>query len=494
MSMSLSEILERARAAVGWAKLRALEQHVVLSGPSDRYGVAGRVTLTFSTHGEFVDRFEGGIGTTAAFDGRVGWGLDMSGMPMPLDLDDLETPRTVYGVLSGRWLDEDGSFHVELDPSRADDRCVGLRIRIKDGVMDALLLLDRATWLPARLERRFVGWERSWEFVDHRTEGGFTLPRKLICSQEGLAEIDRFETLALLPGDAASPYAPVTTEPKDSRFDPAVSPRLALRKIASGHVFVRPRISGRDVGWFVFDTGSGAGFALLASVADEIGLPRFGRAVGGGAGSAVQVSAFRQGKTFQLGPMTISDSIYAELPQDLNVTMKRLADIDVVGTCGYDLFRRCLVELDLARAEAIFHPRDGGPTPGAWFDLKLQHRIPSLHCRFEGGHEGLFQIDTGAGPLILFHSPAVDRMHLLEGRETKPVAVQGASGSVDSMVGKVSWIDIAGQRKTDVRAMFVTGKSGALADPHTLGTFGGILLAPKKLVFDYGRRRMAVID
>jgi hypothetical protein len=42
--------------------------------------------------------------------------------------------------------------------------------------------------------------------------------------------------------------------------------------------------------------------------------------------------------------------------------------------------------------------------------------------------------------------------------------------------------------------MFVTGTSGTLADPHTLGTLGGILLAPKKLLFDYGRRRMAVID
>jgi hypothetical protein len=33
-----------------------------------------------------------------------------------------------------------------------------------------------------------------------------------------------------------------------------------------------------------------------------------------------------------------------------------------------------------------------------------------------------------------------------------------------------------------------------LADPYTLGTVGGILLAPRKLLFDYGRRRMAVID
>jgi hypothetical protein len=117
-----------------------------------------------------------------------------------------------------------------------------------------------------------------------------------------------------------------------------------------------------------------------------------------------------------------------------------------------------------------------------------------VRCRFEGGHEGVFQVDTGAGPLVLFHSPAVQRLGLLEGRAVRPMPVQGAAGSVDTMFGTLEWIEIAGQRRTGVPAMFVTGASGALADPYTLGTVGGILLAPKKLVFDYARRRMAVID
>jgi hypothetical protein len=202
----------------------------------------------------------------------------------------------------------------------------------------------------------------------------------------------------------------------------------------------------------------------------------------------------RQGRTFELGPVAISNSHYAELPAEFNATMKSLAGIDVVGTCGYDLFRRYVVEMDVGRSEAFLHPRGGGPKVDRWFDLTFQHRIPGIRCQFEGGHEGVFQLDTGAGPLVLFHSPAVERLKLLDGRAVRPMPVQGAAGSVETMMGSLGWIEIAGQRLADVPAMFVTGHSGALADPHTLGTLGGVLLAPKKLVFDYGNRRMAVIE
>ncbi len=494
MSTTLLDVLDKARHAVGSARPGLPGTHIILAGPSERHGLSGRCTLTIGPSGEFLDRFDGPLSTAAGFDGETGWGLDMTGMPMRLDLDDLETPRFVYGVLSGQWLAEDGSFQVELDPREPEGHHVGLRLRIRGGVADAALLLDRATWLASRLERPLVGWMRSWEFSDYRRESGLILPRTLTHTQGGLADVDHFESLTLLPHAEASPCRPVPAEPDDHRFDRSVSPRLVLRRIPSGHVFVRPRIDGAERGWFALDTGSGAGFTILASLADEIGMPRLGRVAGGGAGSTIKIAALRQGKTFELGPMTITGSVYLELPPELNVTLKRLADIDVVGTCGYDLFRRCIVELDLTRSEAVLHPRDGGPRPKDWFGLKLQHRIPSLHCQFEGGHSGQFQIDTGAGPLVLFHSPLVRRLKLLDGRRTVTREVRGAEGSVGTQVGKLAWIDVAGERRTDVPAMFVTGESGALADPHTAGTLGAILLAPKRIVFDYGRRRMALID
>jgi hypothetical protein len=487
--MTRSEVLAKARAAIG-----RLDRHGVVRGPAQRHGLDGEVELSLSPTGEFVERFRGRVGTTVGYDGERGWALDMSGMPASLDLDEVETPRLVYAVLTGHWLDEDGSFELDLDPALTDDRDVGLRLSVRGAAAPGTLLLDPTTWLPRRLERPLVGWARTWEFDGYRAESGLTLPRRITHIQGGLADVDHLESVTPLLDDPSLAYRTVTAEPDDVRYDPAVPPRIELMKIRTGHVFVRPKIDGRDVGWFAFDTGSGAGFTLLDAIAEDLGMPRLGRWAGGGAGSAIQIVSLRQGRSFELGPVTISNSVYVELPEELHATMKRLADIEVVGTCGYDLFRRCVVEMDLGRAEAFLHPRDGGPSPAAWFDLTLQHRIPSLRCRFEGGHEGLFQVDTGAGPVVVFHSPAVERLKLLEGRAVQPMPLQGAAGSVETMLGKLAWIEIAGQRHTDVPALFVTGASGALADPHTQGTLGGILLAPKKLVFDYGRRRMAVID
>jgi hypothetical protein len=134
-SSTVAGILERARASLGYEALRTLEGQLVLSGASERYGLAGRATLTLSPTGEFVDSFAGRVGMTVAFDGSAGWGLDMTAMPMGLDLDELETPRIVCGVLSGLWLREDGPFDVELDRAKTDEQTVGLKLSLRGGTV-----------------------------------------------------------------------------------------------------------------------------------------------------------------------------------------------------------------------------------------------------------------------------------------------------------------------------------------------------------------------
>ena len=193
----------------------------------------------------------------------------------------------MFAVLSGLWLDE-GSFDVELDPARSDDRFVALRLGLRSEVEGAMLLLERSTWLPQRLERPLVGWERTWHFDDYQADSGITLPRRLTRTQGGLTEVDRFQDVVTQTEAPALGYRAITTEPEDVRYDITIAPRIELMKIRTGHVFVRPKIDGEDVGWFAFDTGSGAGFTLLASVAERLGMPRFGELSGGGAGAAIQ--------------------------------------------------------------------------------------------------------------------------------------------------------------------------------------------------------------
>jgi hypothetical protein len=108
-------------------------------------------------------------------------------------------------------------------------------------------------------------------------------------------------------------------------------------------------------------------------------------------------------------------------------------------------------------------------------------------------HEGLFRLDTGC-PIILFHSPAVERLKLLEGRSTQPVRIGGAGGFVDARSGTLASFVVAGHRFPKPQAVFTLAKEGALAEPYTLGTFGGPFLAAFQLVLDYPHRRLGFIE
>jgi hypothetical protein len=106
---------------------------------------------------------------------------------------------------------------------------------------------------------------------------------------------------------------------------------------------------------------------------------------------------------------------------------------------------------------------------------------------------GLFRLDTGC-PIILFHSPAVEKLKLLHGRETQAVTVGGARGFVEARVGALASFVVAGHRFEKPRALFTMAKEGALAEPYTIGTFGGQFLAPFQVVLDYPHRRIAFIE
>jgi hypothetical protein len=165
-----------------------------------------------------------------------------------------------------------------------------------------------------------------------------------------------------------------------------------------------------------------------------------------------------------------------------------------VGTCGYDLFSRVIAVLDWEAKNLELHDPDRYQPPEArWERLSLNHKIPCIRCQFEDKHEGLFRLDTGC-PIILFHSPAVERLKLLEGRPTQAVRIGGAGGFVDARFGTITSFVVAGHRFAKPQVEFTVAKEGALAEPYTLGTFGGPFLAPFQLVFDYPHRRLGFIE
>jgi hypothetical protein len=172
--------------------------------------------------------------------------------------------------------------------------------------------------------------------------------------------------------------------------------------------------------------------------------------------------------------------------------MKKLFGLDLVGTCGYDLFSRAVVELDLKELTACCHDPNGYTLPsGNWQELRLNRKIPCVHVTYEGDHDGLFQFDTGAGTNVLFHAPEIEKLKLLEHRKTTPIKVGGVGGTLDARIDQLEWFRVGTRRLQKVTAIFLAHHEGALDDPYVAGTFGAGILKDMKIVFDYPHRRIA---
>ena len=68
----------------------------------------------------------------------------------------------------------------------------------------------------------------------------------------------------------------------------------------------------------------------------------------------------------------------------------------------------------------------------------------------------------------------------------------GAGGAFEHRLDHLDWFELAGRRIDDLTIILSTGDDGE-ADPYSLGLIGGGLLRLYRLVFDYSRKRVAII-
>jgi Aspartyl protease len=502
----LEAVLAKIRDAAGYRAPGEHSGELLVEGMAEYQGQRGPYTLLFTPQGNFLQTVHLRRNQIVGFDGTTGWAVDWSGTPHLLEFSELESEKTIFFVRTGRWLAEDGPFRIELPAQPADGTTLRLRLQLKQGLESWDLDVDRSTWLPVRLTGRRVGADDVWEFHDYRpvpaqapapsANSAATGPKLAYRTVQKFGtgsatfEIQSAKSVAARAA-TENPFLPRMDPPHDVQFHDSVPARFEVKRVASGHLFVRPKISGEEVGWFFLDTGSGAGTTISPAVADRLKLPAFGKIVQGGA-AKLNLGSLREGTTFELGSITIDKPIFVELPQPFCDAMTRMFGLDVVGTCGYDLFSRAVVELDLKHGTASCREPNGYQLKrGAWEPLSFNHKIPCVRARYEGGREGLFQFDTGAGNTVLFHAPAVKRLKLLEQRQTRPMKVGGVGGALDARIGSLEWFEVGGHRLEKPRALFLEAHEGALNEAHLDGTFGSGILKDMTIVFDYPHRRIA---
>src|SRR5262249_10533592 len=152
-------------------------------------------------------------------------------------------------VLSGDWLEDGTGLEIEAVESAAG----GQALRLRFGREEATLFVDPDTCEPRRLELRPNYGARSWTFQGLGPRGGLVYPS---CVEPPLpgGRLKRFVIEDVVRSKAAPGSFFAAPARARASFDTAAPAEIAVERSRLGLLMVHPRIDGRDVGGFIFDT------------------------------------------------------------------------------------------------------------------------------------------------------------------------------------------------------------------------------------------------
>jgi hypothetical protein len=434
--------------------------------------------LCVDASGRFVERTSGPLGDAFGYDGRQAWVVDSSGMPRTAGPGETESTRLVAWVLGGYWLAR--TCPLRAEPAGKDSLGEILELACPGDRRRSRITVDPTTHLPLLLDR---GGAEGWETVrleDYREDGRGVWPHRLVRTEASLRTTILVDSVRVgVAADTAQFYRP-SEEPADLTFDLTAPSDVAVRRQPGRrHLLVRPKINGADVGWFVLDSGATV-MCLAKDVADSLGLPVLGRAVASGWSGPAE-TAFRQGRTFELGPLRIEDTKYLEIPASFGLDS---SSVRIAGIVGYDLFRRAVIEIDVKTPQVRILPTGAEVPAAAWQRLRLDGGLPSVQCALAGGREEWFAIDTGAPQPVILLPWLAEELGLAAAAETP-------QKSGDRQVDLRNF-SVAG-RSYPRRYALVPSRPGIQEDCWLGGALGRRLLLDFRLVFDYRHERVAMI-
>jgi hypothetical protein len=480
---AVGRIVEAIRQAVGYRNLAAMREGFAIVERDD--AGAGERLLFGTRRGELRS------GEAFGFDGAFGWQRDdRRGAAIPFSQRQREKLMWPLWVRGHWWLNPRSGIAVAVVPEESDARTIALALTLHDGLVPAKLYVDRATWLPARLVVPYERGPFTAIFSDYRSIRGVRLAGTVRTSYRGEAE-RRLVSMAPLAGRNAF-AAPAL--PADTRFDPAVPARLEIAPGAPfasgtpGHIYVRAGVDDSRSGWWHLDSGSDS-MIIDEAVADSLGMEVIGTHRSMGADGVAREGTWRRGRSFTLGRIRIERPVFRAM--DLAANNAPPGERRM-GTIGYDLFARAVVEYaDGGRDVRICNPRGYRlPRGGRWQRLEHIDATPAARGIVEGRLEGLFQIDTGNAGTIDFAKPFHERHDLLRGRQTDRLRVEGSGGTFSVERGRIAHFDFGGRRYDDLE---VTFRTGGVSREGSAGTIGRDVLAPFRTIFDYANHRIAFV-
>ncbi|MGH7177227.1 MAG: aspartyl protease family protein [Tepidisphaeraceae bacterium] len=297
--------------------------------------------------------------------------------------------------------------------------------------------------------------------------------------------------------DAAPATAPTTSsadeekivEPGKIAFDDSIPGALQVRRATTGHLLVNPQINGRDVGWFILDTGAGMS-CVDKELAEKLGLPDAGGVTARGTGGSAE-SRVRSADVMTLGPVRIEGAKLLELNlKPFGIFLGQ----QINGIIGYECFMAGVFDIDFVNAAVSVHNVTSYElASGSWAPLTIQGRRPCAPGQIENNPPGLFLLDTGSTSDIVIHAPTVERFKLLEGRKTRWSMFGGVGGMKSASSGVLGCVTLAGERLDKVSASFSKATDGAMSDDSEQATVGIPLLRQFRMFVNYPQKQIALV-
>ncbi|KAJ7551505.1 hypothetical protein O6H91_06G018100 [Diphasiastrum complanatum] len=498
-----------------------INEQITFSGKQKFMGMEGQWTFSWSIDGRFYERFDGTeVSFEWGYDGKNNpWQADFSGVVTTFELDDLEMCLLTSWVRTGYWLTKEGQkrLNVQLKVKEAQTTAtelpLELAIHLKNSKVVANVLIDEKHWLPICLTTEVHGGKDTWEYaewhyltLDRRCKFPWSIVHALPAGGKSIIIAENAKVVKMEP-HSNKPIADFFSKPVSflvPRFNHSYSctsmdasrPSVKLIQAESGHYLVRPILDGKDIGYFVVDTGA-SGFSITSEKAKELNMNGFGEVYLLSVEGPVK-SRFVRARSFQLGPLKISNPLFVEVPMDGIVR----GVSPVAGICGFDLFCHCIIEMSLKEETlSLFDPIKYQPpqrTSIQWQTMHMLDNVPHVPAKVNG-KDTILLLDTGAGGVdLIFHNRAVEDLNLFEGlndmRSAKVRGVSSSSGGLEVVYGVLDTLEVAGQSFQKVNALLFPKNTGTLEfSKYTAGILAGQLLASFLVIIDYRQRKLALI-
>ncbi len=482
----LNLILANVKKAVN-IQAETSRYQVRLIGQSKESGLPGKAVFQFDGTGKWMLRTESSLGRSSGFDGKDYWGTARCGFCRTLCFDSRDDGRLFYLVLSHQWLKPNSGVEVALAPEQTEPDGYLMKVRLKDTGKEVRLVINKSSYLPVKVLSKSPAGQTVTTFSGWKDFKGLKLASSVQTEEGGVKGSLDFAGQDA-SGYSAMDYSRPANPSGDSQFDKSKPTKVEVKRLSSGHILVHPLVNGKDVGWFFLDSGAEV-MVIDKAAADSLKLEAIGETVVGGIGG-VGKSQFRNVEKFELGPVTMGGRTFLEL--DLSAIGKAL-NTSIAGIVGHDFFYRSVVDINSTVDEVnIYDPGTFKLGSGKWTKMLIDGGLPSVESKFEGG-QGWFGIDTGSNAGATFNAPAVEKMKLLEGRETTPTKFGGYGGYSDGRMGSLAWFELGGQRVEKVRAGFSLAKNGALMNEYLVGSIGQQIIRQMRMTFDFSHERVSFV-